>query len=159
MHPCCLGEVISDMSGSWCWAPASRHLEVTILHWCCHTRMTTARSIVHISRLSLYFLHTLDTLLWVTFNWSATSCCVWLAESKATIWTLSNGCMPLRGMFQQSRTQTEWSWCWYWTARGVRYVYMPGKRTQSMPVVNIVSNMGPDWIMNEVPRWIRPLIS
>ena len=45
---------------------------------------------------SLYFLHTLDTPLWVTFNRSATSCCVWPAESKATIWTLSNGCNQLR---------------------------------------------------------------
>ena len=32
-HPYCPGEVISNMFGSWYWAPASRHLEVTILHW------------------------------------------------------------------------------------------------------------------------------
>ena len=55
--PCCPGEVISDMSGSWCWAPASRQLEVTILHWCCHMRTTTARFIGHISHLSVLYPH------------------------------------------------------------------------------------------------------
>ena len=108
---------------------------------------------------SLYFLNILDTPLWVKFNRSATSSCVWPAESKITIWTISNGCMPLRGMSLQCWTQTEWIWCWYWTARGVRYVYMHGKRTQSMPVVNTVSNMSPDCIMNEVLRWMIPLES
>ena len=113
---------------------------------------------VYRSHFLSYVFHTKDTLLWMTFNQSETSCFVWNAESKATIWTISNDCMPLCGMSLQYCTQTEWSWYWYWPACGVRYVYMPVKWTQGMPVKTLL-NTGPDWIMNVVPRWIRPLVS